>query len=226
MGVNILSSQGLDGVIRSIPMEELRHMQRVGGLTNALLHILLRCRHYQDQKTIFSLFGHFAFYHDIGKAWIPADILGKEEPLTFEEFETITMHPLYAQGYFEKNPNVLNVEPPLKQCIFDAAVFHHERWDGSGYPYGISSDTIPLIARVTSVCDAYDAITHKRPYREAKTHADACEEIAKHAGTQFDPDIALIFLENEKDIGIFNKRLSNQRTEWEVPDLTTLRGHL
>ncbi len=216
MGVKISSSQALSDVLSSIPPEELRHMRRVGMFTFELLRILLRYQHYQEFKSEFSFFGHYAFFHDIGKAWVPAEILCKEDALTFEEFETITMHPLYAQEFLEKNPDTLRVQPLLKQSIFDAAVFHHERWDGSGYPYGISSDNIPIIARVTSVCDAYDAMTHKRPYSKARSHEEACEEIAKHAGTQFDPDIALIFLESEKDMRMDNKRQQNREMGWGV----------
>ena len=213
VGVKIYSNQALDAVLRSIPPDEIAHMHRVGVLTSMLLHILLRYAPYKDNAPEFTLFGHYAFFHDIGKAWISADILCKEDPLTFEEFETITMHPLYAQEFIEKNPDVFKGKPSLKQSIFDAAVFHHERWDGSGYPYGLISDNIPLIARVTSVCDAYDAITHKRPYSKKRTHEEACEEIAKHAGAQFDPDIVLIFLDNEKDIRIDDKPQLNRKND-------------
>lgn len=197
---NIYAGQGLDEVIRLIPPDELKHMQRVGRLTNELTWIVTRYPKYKMFENILCKYGEVAFYHDIGKAWVPSNVLTKTQSLTNEEYEMILMHPLYAQEYFEKNPNIINVEASVKQLIIDAAVFHHERWDGSGYPYGLFAQDIPLVARVTSICDVYDAITNQRPYSEAKTHEAACEQIERYLGKQFDPDIAFIFLENQKTI--------------------------
>ena len=73
---------------------------------------------------------------------------------------------------------------------------HHERWDGKGYPQGLAGKDIPLISRILAVVDAYDAMTQDRPYRKAMSHADAILEIRNNTGTQFDPDIALIFLDS------------------------------
>lgn len=197
---NIYAGQGLDEVIRFIPTDELRHMQRVGRLTNEMTWIVTRYPRYEMYEGILHNFGNVAFYHDIGKAWVPADVLTKTQNLTHEEYELILMHPLYAQEFFEKNPDIISVEASVRQLIVDAAVFHHERWDGNGYPYGLSSLDIPLVARITSICDVYDAITNQRPYSEARTHEAACAEIERYLGEQFDPDIALIFLENQKAI--------------------------
>lgn len=194
----IFPGQSLKDVLRLLPTEELKHMHRVNKLTNALLRIL-------SEHDRLGKFDHnclnfkcAAFYHDVGKAWVQSDILTKAEKLTAQEYQTIKMHPLYAQEYFKKNPNALCIETSWSKLIFDAAVFHHERWDGRGYPYGISEKRIPFIARATAVCDVYDAITSQRSYRKARTHEEACTEIERYAGTQFDPDIALFFLDNEE----------------------------
>jgi HD-GYP domain-containing protein (c-di-GMP phosphodiesterase class II) len=71
---------------------------------------------------------------------------------------------------------------------------HHERWDGGGYPYGLGGDAIPLEARILAVADAYDAMTSQRPYRAARTRAEALAEVERCAGSQFDPQIARVFL--------------------------------
>jgi len=216
MGAKIFPGQRLDTVIASIPIQELWHMQRVGELTNELLRLMVQYASYQNHVDKLSRFNHYGFFHDIGKAWIPVEILKKSDLLTPEEYKKVKMHPVYAKEYFEKNPDVIDIEPSIRSLLFDAAVYHHERWDGGGYPYNLSGDNIPLIARVVAVCDAYDAITTKRPYREAKPHKEACREIKTNAGTQFDPDIAAIFLENEKGFRVVHRRQSLRMMNEEV----------
>ncbi len=83
--------------------------------------------------------------------------------------------------------------PQLKH-IADLILHHHERWDGGGYPHGLKGTDIPLLSRIISVADAYDAMTHDRAYRKAKTKKAAVEEICKNAGTQFDPEVVNAFL--------------------------------
>jgi putative nucleotidyltransferase with HDIG domain len=125
--------------------------------------------------------------HDIGKLALSDDVLCKEGGLDEEEFEQIREHPkigakilLRFAAYREALPYVL---------------YHHERWDGNGYPTGKAGDEIPLEARLLAVADAFDAMTSDRPYRRALTHAEALAEVERCAGTQFDPEIARIFLE-------------------------------
>jgi len=211
MSLKIYVGQGLNEVVQSIPTEELRHMQRVGRLTSSLSRIITKYSRYHEYKKELLQFGKVAFYHDIGKAWVPSEILTKKQRLEDEEYEMIFMHPLYAQEYLEKNPDIFYFEDPVKKLLFDAAVFHHERWDGSGYPYGLFGKDIPLVARITSVCDVYDAITNQRPYREARTHEEACAEIERYAGKQFDPHIASVFLEHESAVKA--KSLGNQTSD-------------
>jgi HD-GYP domain-containing protein (c-di-GMP phosphodiesterase class II) len=80
------------------------------------------------------------------------------------------------------------------KSIAEYILCHHERWDGAGYPQGLRGKNIPLLARVISVVDAYDAMTSDRSYRKAMTREDALAEISKHSGSQFDPEIAALFL--------------------------------
>ncbi|MEN6521260.1 MAG: diguanylate cyclase [Armatimonadota bacterium] len=124
--------------------------------------------------------------HDLGKIGIPDSILNKHGSLTEEERQTIQLHPSIAE-------NILRRAPQL-DLIVPAVLFHHERWDGGGYPDGLKGDEIPLMARILAIADSYDAMTSDRPYRKALSHEDALLEIAANAGKQFDPDLTQVFI--------------------------------
>ena len=123
--------------------------------------------------------------HDLGKLVIMDNILRKPRQLTEEEFELIRTHPVVGDKILK----------PLRflACEAKAVRHHHERYDGKGYPDGLKGDDIPLIARVVSVADAFDAMTSDRPYRSKRPLATAMEEIVRGAGTQFDPLAAEAF---------------------------------
>ncbi len=125
--------------------------------------------------------------HDIGKISIDEHILMKPGKLTEEEFDEIRKHP--AVGY-----RIAQASPDLSSIAY-GILCHHERWDGSGYPQGLSGEDIPLLSRIITVVDAYDAMTQDRPYRKAMPIEAAIEEIVRHAGGQFDPHIARVFVE-------------------------------
>ncbi len=125
--------------------------------------------------------------HDIGKIGISDNILNKPGKLTDEEWIEMKRHP--EMGY-----RIAMATPELAP-IADYILNHHERWDGNGYPYGRKGDEIPLLSRIISVADAYDAMTSDRSYRKAMTKEQAIDEIQRNAGTQFDPYIAELFLE-------------------------------
>jgi HD-GYP domain-containing protein (c-di-GMP phosphodiesterase class II) len=119
--------------------------------------------------------------HDIGKLAIPDAIINKPGPLDANEWAFMKQHTVIGQ-------RILNATPALNPV---AAIVRsaHERWDGAGYPDGLSGDAIPLGARIIAVCDAYDAMTSDRCYQNARSHQDALAEIRNHAGTQFDPAV-------------------------------------
>ncbi len=125
--------------------------------------------------------------HDIGKIGIPDAILLKPDKLTPEEAEIIRQHPVIGDNIVAP----LNLLPRERALI----LHHHERWDGQGYPMGLAGEDIPFLSRVIALADSYDAITSDRPYRKRRTHEEALAEIAAHAGTQFDPDLAEQFVE-------------------------------
>ena len=127
-----------------------------------------------------------AEFHDIGKIGIPESILNKPGPLTAEE--TILMH-RHPEIGFNLSKSIPELAP-----LADWILKHHERWDGTGYPLKLKGEQIPLEARIIHIADAFDAMTHNRPYRKALSFEHAIGELRKGAGTQFDPDLVDKFL--------------------------------
>jgi putative two-component system response regulator len=124
--------------------------------------------------------------HDVGKIGVPDRILTKPSTLTSEEFDVIREH--VTRGY-EIATNVVALSGAT-----DAIRFHHERYDGTGYPLGLEGEGIPLHARIVAVADAFDAMTSGRSYQEAMTMAEAKEELLRCAGSHFDPCCVDAFL--------------------------------
>ncbi|HZT93956.1 MAG TPA: HD-GYP domain-containing protein [Gaiellaceae bacterium] len=125
--------------------------------------------------------------HDVGKVKVRPQLVGKPGPLTLEELAEMRSHP--AAG--------AQLVLPLRR-FHDAlpyVLFHHERWDGGGYPAGLSGRRIPIEARILAIADAFDAMISPRPYRRALTHDRALAEIEAGEGTQFDPVAAELFVE-------------------------------
>lgn len=127
-----------------------------------------------------------ALVHDIGKIVIPSTILNKEGKLTIEEFEIIKKHPVYGHDFLSTSSELRE----LAKYVYH----HHERWDGKGYPSGLSGEDIPLISRIISVVDAWDAMRSDRPYRRGLSTEIAKKEIVEHSGIQFDPNIVKVFI--------------------------------
>jgi len=125
--------------------------------------------------------------HDIGKIGVPDAILLKAGPLKAEERTVMERHPLHGARILEQVPYLGG----LARAI---VVAHHERWDGRGYPYGSAGEAIPLAARIFAIVDAFDAMTHDRPYRSALPVVVALDEIAAQSGAQFDPSLVEPFL--------------------------------
>ena len=122
-----------------------------------------------------------ALLHDIGKVGIPDSILHKDGPLDDDEWVLMKEHPVIGERILRAIPGLGGVARIVRH--------EHERWDGGGYPDGISGDTIPIGSRIILACDAYHAMTSDRPYRKAMSHGDAVRELRKSAGTQFDPQV-------------------------------------
>ncbi|GEM_PF-2527823 len=127
-----------------------------------------------------------ALLHDVGKIAIRDGVLLKPGPLTDMEYKEMQLHTIFGA-------QIVKRLSCLQGCV-DVVLLHHERIDGYGYPYGLKGNEIPLAARITSVVDAYDAMTTNRIYRKALSHEQGIEEIIRNSGTQFDSEIVKVFV--------------------------------
>lgn len=149
-----------------------------------------------------------ALFHDIGKIAVPDAILHKPAPLTAEEWEIMRQHPVLAERILRHVPFLADLIPIIRH--------HHERYDGTGYPDGVAISEEPLAA-IVSIADAYQAMTSDRPYRKAKSHAEAVQELRSASGTQFVPELVTAFIAavepNSKITPVAAYRLDQLRTE-------------
>jgi hypothetical protein len=155
------------------------HCERVAKLTTELARLM----GVPEQMMVHIERG--ALLHDVGKIGVPDGILKKPAALNDSEWEAMRKHPLLAGLMVSK---VGFLEPALPILLY-----HHERFDGTGYPFGLTGDNIPVEARIFSIIDAYDAMTSDRPYRPAMQHHSAMEEVRRNSGTQFDPQVVAAF---------------------------------
>jgi len=134
------------------------------------------------------------FYHDIGKIMVPPLILKKQGRLTADELNEIHRHTVYAKELMMPCLGELSTsDRPYYLAVIEVCLSHHEHWDGTGYPCGLSGTDIPFFARVCTIADSYDAMVSRRLYSRAVTHTAAVDEIRRCGGTQFDPEIAKAF---------------------------------
>lgn len=177
------------------------HIKRTRSYVNLMLHKMRHNKRYQDivNKDYLIHVSNAAPLHDIGKIATPDRILQKPGKLTDEEYEIMKEHA--ARGGEIIQNTFQNLESPEFQKIaYEIARYHHEKYNGKGYPDGISGERIPLHARVMAIADVFDAVSQKRCYRDAMP-IDACFAIIeKGAGTDFDPNLVSIFLEAREEV--------------------------
>lgn len=137
--------------------------------------------------------------HDIGKINIPDAVLNKPGKLTDEEYEIMKTHTTAGKQIMEKAISTVKGESYLKEAR-NMAAYHHEKWDGSGYPEGLKGEVIPLSARIMAVADVFDALTAKRVYKDPMPFEKAMDIIIKDSGTHFDPKCVEVFVESEKEV--------------------------
>jgi HD-GYP domain-containing protein (c-di-GMP phosphodiesterase class II) len=130
--------------------------------------------------------GKAAVVHDIGKVGVPDTVLGKSGKLTRDEYEVIKNHTVVGEKMLGQSP--------LFELERQVARHHHEWWDGTGYPDGITGTNIPIAARITAVADVFDALVSKRQYKEAWNLDEALTYLQQKAGVQFDPDVVMTFV--------------------------------
>jgi len=142
--------------------------------------------------------------HDIGKIGIPDSILIKPGKLTSKEYRSMKTHPL-------KGAEILNNSRyKILQIAHEIALSHHEKWNGNGYPKGLSGKKIPLFGRIVGLADVFDALTSRRPYKKAYPVEVAYDIIKKESGAHFDPEITIMFLDSIDDIVLIKNEVNSE----------------
>lgn len=168
----------LRAFVRAVELKDpytSRHSERVASIA-VEIH---RYTGASDEALRLRFFG--ALLHDIGKIAVPGRILVKPARLTEEEYESVKRHPVVGAGVTD------DVE--FLACLRDEILFHHERLDGLGYPFGLEGEAIPMSARILAVADTFEALTSDRPYRAALTFSEALMEMRRNVGSQLDPGV-------------------------------------
>jgi len=172
------------------------HIERTTAYIKILMNAMLERGVYVDEMRTWDLdlVASSARLHDLGKIAISDLVLNKTDKLTKEEYEMIKRHA--QEG--ERNIDQIVIRTGNEAFLYHAKLFagyHHEHWDGTGYPYGLKETNIPLQGRILAVADVYDALVSVRPYKKAYTHEEAMNVIMSNSGKHFDPNIADVFYE-------------------------------
>jgi len=155
----------------------------------------------EERQLIF----HATAMHDVGKLGIAESILHKPGRLTLQEFAIMKSHSIIGAKLLSGN------DSPLLKMAKGIALTHHERWDGTGYPTGLSREEIPLPGRIAAICDVFDALTSERPYKQAWNTDQAFSEVEKGKGSQFDPELVDLFLTRKSDIASIRQRFASSQ---------------
>jgi putative two-component system response regulator len=172
----------LGAVVESRDTETGQHIERISLLTRRLALAVGMSE--RDAEQI----AHASAMHDIGKIGIPDSVLLKPASLDPTEWELMQTHTTLGASVLSGSRSALI---RLAETI---ALTHHERWDGSGYPFALRGDKIPLAGRICAICDVYDALCSTRPYKDAWTPEEALAEIRRESGKHFDPELVDAFL--------------------------------
>jgi len=172
----ICISQHIDALIAN----NHSHSSRVAN------HVMTIAKHMgMSEQEIYNAFWA-SLFHDIGKIGIPDEVLVKEGPLSYEEWMIIKLHPTVGANIVNMISSLSEISPIIRA--------HQEKYDGSGYPKGLSGEEIPLAARILAVADAYDAITNDRVYRPARSIEEGISELTLMKNQHFDPEIVELFI--------------------------------
>jgi len=184
-----------------VKMIELRDKHTSDHVRNVSLFSTLLARAYVEEGKAQELHDSFvedlgiaALFHDVGKILIPESILQKPGLLTAEEYEIMKSHTTRGSEIL-KSALKTHPENHLLSVCYDVVRYHHEKWDGSGYPDGLKGEQIPLAARIVAIADVFDALTSDRHYRDAFSSEEALKIMQTEEKEHFDPDLFSVFLE-------------------------------
>ena len=186
---------GLAKLAESRDKDTGEHLERMKCVCKAISEELRSTNEYGDQidEKFVEILADSCALHDLGKVAVPDAVLLKPGPLTDEEYEVIQKHAAIGGDALKAIDERLGNESFIR-IGQEIAYFHHERYDGTGYPSGLKGEEIPLSARIVAVADVYDALTSKRCYREPVTREEALDYILRSKGQHFDPHIVDAFL--------------------------------
>lgn len=190
-----------EDVYRSLPTDLQEHSRRVGEYARRLAWQVMEKEDAPftlDDLEHLSSIELLGRYHDLGKADIPEEIWNKKGPLSEKEWKLVQYHTIlgaYDMLFRVNAPDHEPSDPNWWEAVAQCCQYHHERWDGTGYPFGLSGEEIPYLARIVSIADAYEAMTADRPYHKGMSRQEALDEIRRNVGTQFDPMLATAFVQ-------------------------------
>lgn len=171
-------------LIKQLPPAECSHMERVAEYAKVTAIEM----NFKEKEAF--IFFEACRVHDIGKVQIPRYLLNKEGKLSSEEFDILKTHPLIGAMILQNIQNEYEWAP----LAFKVALTHHEKYDGTGYPFGLCGNQIPLEGQICAVADVYDALCSKRPYKDPWTHEQAINYIIDQKGRHFSPIVVDHFL--------------------------------
>ena len=201
---------GLAKLAESRDPETGHHLERIALYSTRLAEAMRRHSQFSSLITpaFLKLLGISSALHDIGKVGVEDSVLLKPGRLTDAERTKIQQHTLLGGDCIEQIESRLGASNFLEMAR-EIALYHHERWDGTGYPIGLAGGQIPLAARIIAVADVYDALSVRRVYKEPYRHEKCVRIIREGAGTQFDPHIVEVFLEIEADFRQWAREMSD-----------------
>jgi diguanylate cyclase (GGDEF)-like protein/putative nucleotidyltransferase with HDIG domain len=200
----------LHGLVQAVDAKDHYTQEHSETVTDAALLIAEHLQLPDDMRYALRVAG---MLHDVGKIGIPDNVLKKPGKLTAHEFTIMKHHVVLSEVIVRGVPH-----PP---GVLDAIAHHHERYDGTGYPYGKRGDDIPLLGRILSVADAYSAMCIDRPYRKGLIWSDIKRELERGAGTQFDPCIVALFIQ-----AMDGTKSALEHSNVRVPVMDTLSNHI
>ncbi len=198
----IVSVQALAILAEHYDPDTGKHLERIQLYVRALLEYLASSsnqysEYVQKNSNYIEEIVFASLLHDIGKTAIPLEILIKPGKLTPEEFDIIQSHTTIAGEALGRANHIFKKEFGKDSYLAlarDIAIYHHEKWNGTGYPERLKGSDIPLSARITAIADVYDALTSERPYKKAWSHERALEEIVNSSGSHFEPELVEAFI--------------------------------